>query len=70
MSCLCQHAKGSLHADIEFLLNETTYRLTIFDDVLSKVFPDTPLDDIEERILLLGNFEVTFNLIKAVEIIS
>ena len=67
---LVSACKRSLHADIEFLLNETTYRLTIFDDVLSKVFPDTPLDDIEERILLLGDFEVTFNLIKAVEIIS
>ena len=67
---LVSACKRSLHADIEFLLNETTYRLTIFDDVLSKVFPDTPLDDTEERILLLDDFEVTFNLIKAVEIIS
>ena len=67
---LVSTCKISLHADIEFLVNETTYRLTIFDNVLSKVFPDTPLDDIEERIVLLDDFEVTFNLIKAVEIIS
>ena len=67
---LVSACKRSLHADIEFIVNKTTYRLAIFDNVLSKVFPDTPLDDIEERILLLDDFEVTFNSIKAVEITS
>ena len=63
---LVSTCEKSVHADIEFKLDETTYHLTIFDNVLIKTFPDLVLDDVEEHILLLNHFEVTFNAKKVI----
>ena len=70
--CLCcgermrlQDCKVNVVAKVTILVNDSPQTLTMFSEVIEKFFgegtPALTSDDIEEKLLLAGNIEISFN---------